>query len=81
MKYYISQQQAYGIPVCRGQGWQRGHGQVGKGLGDFLRGVGRAVLPFIKSHAKPLGQLALNTGLEVLKDVSAGKVKSTHTKR
>ena len=61
------------MPVFSGRSWQRGHRQVGKGLGGFLRGIGRATMPFIKSQEKPLGQLALNTGLEVLKDVSSGK--------
>ena len=66
VKYYIARQHGQGMPVFRGGSWQRGHGQVGYGLGGFLRGIWRAVLPFVKSQAKPLGQLASNTGLAVL---------------
>ena len=61
------------MPVFRGGSWQRGHGQVGYGLGGFLRGIGRVALLFVKSQAKALGQLTLNTGLEVLKYVTSGK--------
>ena len=53
--------------------WQRGYGQVGYGLGGFLRGLGRKCLPFIQSQAKLLGKLALNTGVNMLKDVASGK--------
>ena len=43
------------------------------GLGGFFRTLGRTALPYIKSQAKPLGQLVLNTGLEVLEDVASGR--------
>ena len=64
--YYLDQQQGNGMNVFRGSPWQNGHGQVGFGLGGLFRSVARAVMPIVKSGAKTLGNIALNTGANLL---------------
>ena len=66
------------MPVFRGSPWQLGHGQMGYGLGGLFRSVARTVMPMVKSGAKPLGNIALNSGANFIGDVLAGKnVKET----
>ena len=59
--------------VFRGSPWQIGHGQMGYGLGGLFRSVARSVLPMIKSGAKTLGDIALNSGANLIGDILAGK--------
>ena len=73
VQYYLDQQQGQGMSVFRGSQWQRGHGQVGYGLGGVFRSIARAVTPFLKSGAKTMGNIALNSGANFLGDVLAGK--------
>ena len=61
------------MPVFRGSPWQLGHGQMGYGLGGLFRSVARTVMPMVKSGAKPLGNIALNSGANFIGDVLAGK--------
>ena len=68
-RYYLQQQQGRGIPVFRGSPWQMGHGQMGYGLGGLFRSMARAVMPMVKSGAKTLGNIALNSGKDLLGDV------------
>lgn len=74
VRYYLEQQQGNGItPVFSGSPWQKGYGQIGYGLGGLFRSLARTVMPMVKSGAKTLGKIALNTGANVLGDVLAGK--------
>ena len=66
VRYYLDQQQGNGMPVFRGSQWQLGHDQMGYDLGSLFRSVARAVMPMVKSGAKTLGNIALNTGANVL---------------
>ena len=72
-RYYLEQQQGRGISVFRGSPWQIGHGQMGYELGGLFRSLKRAVMPMAKSGAKALGNIALNSGKNLLGDVPAGK--------
>lgn len=54
--------------VFAGSRYQRGHG----GIGSFLSGLFRSVLPYIKSGAKAVGREAVNAGFNVLDDVITG---------
>ena len=51
-------QQGRGMSVFRGSPWQMGHGQKGYGLGGLFCSVARSVMPFVKSGAKALGNIA-----------------------
>ena len=61
------------MPVFRGSSWQRGHGQMGYGLGDLLGGLARVAKPMLKNGAKALGNIALTSGINLLGDILAGK--------
>ena len=61
------------MPVFRGSPWQMRHGQKGYGLGGLFRSVARSVMPLVKSGAKALGNIALNSGANFVSDVLAGK--------
>ena len=61
------------MTVFRGSPWQLGHGQMGYGLGGLFRSVARTVMPMVKSGAKALGNIALNSGANFIGDVLAGK--------
>ena len=78
LRYYLDQQQGNGMPVFVGGAWQRGHGltgfgQTGFGLGGLFRSMARVVMPMVKSGAKTMGKIALNTGANVLGDVLSGQ--------
>ena len=62
------QQLGYGLPAYRGVAMQRGYG-----LGGMFRGLMRAVTPHLKQGLKQVGKRALQTGLQVMSDVSEGK--------
>ena len=72
VRYYLDQQ-VHGMPVFRSSPWQLGHGQMGYGLGGLFRSVARTVMPMVKSGAKALGNIALNSGANFIGDVLAGK--------
>ena len=72
IRYYLDQQ-GHGMPVFRGSPWQLGHGQMGHGLGGLFRSVARTVMPMVRSGAKALGNIALNSGANFIGDVLAGK--------
>lgn len=55
--------------VFVGSPYQRGHG-----IGSFLGGLFRSVLPLLKRGAKAIGKEALRTGLHVIEDVSGNHV-------
>ena len=46
---------------------------MGYGLGGLFRSVARTVMPMVKSGAKALGNIALNSGANFIGDVLAGK--------
>ena len=46
---------------------------MGYGLGGLFHSVARAVMPMVKSGAKTLGNIALNTGADFLGGVLSGK--------
>ena len=71
--YYLGQQDGRGMPVFRGSSWQRGYRQTGYGLSGLFRSLGKIAKPMIKSGAKALGNIALNSGVNLLGDVLAGK--------
>ena len=72
VRYYLDQQ-GHGMSVFRGSAWQKGHGQMGYGLGGLFCSVARTVMPMVKSGAKALGNIALKAGANVLGDVASGK--------
>lgn len=47
--------------------------QRGAGVGSFLGGVFRYVLPLLKRGALTVGREALNTGLNIATDITNGK--------
>ena len=72
VRYYLDQQ-GHGMPVFGGSPWQLGHGQMGYGLVGLFRSVARTVMPMVKSGAKALENIALNSGANFIGDVLAGK--------
>ena len=44
--------------------------QKGSGIGSFLGGVFRYVLPFLKRGAAAVGKEALSTGMNIVSDVT-----------
>ena len=79
VRFYLDQQ-GRGMPVFRGSAWQMGHGQKRYGLGGLFRSVARSVMPLVKSGAKALGNIALNSGANFVNDVLAGKKSSKQQK-
>ncbi len=78
--YYLDQQQGHGMPIFRGRSWQRGHGQMGYGLGGLFRSLTRAAMPIVKSEAKAIGNIAVNSGANFLGDLLAGTNAKEATK-
>ena len=72
IRFYFGQQ-GREMSVFRGSPWQMGHGQKGYGLGGLFCSVARLVMPLVKSGAKALGNIALNSGANFVSDVLAGK--------
>lgn len=63
--HYYSHQAGSGIGIIyKGAPYQRGHG-----IGSFLGGLFRSVLPLLKSGAKFVGKEALNAGAGLLSDL------------
>lgn len=64
-QHYYSHQAGSGIGVIyKGAPFQRGHG-----IGGFLGGLFRSVLPLLSSGAKVIGKEALNAGVGLLSDM------------
>lgn len=64
-EHYYSHQAGSGIGVIyKGVPYQRGHG-----IGSFLGGLFRSVLPLLSSGARAIGKEALNTGVGLLSDM------------
>lgn len=61
--YYVNQVGS-GLTHFKGSSHQKGHG-----LGSFLGGLFRSVLPLFKSGARAVGREALKTGANVLGDL------------
>ena len=71
-------QKGGGFPsaVYRGPVLQRGYG-----IGNMFRSMARSVMPALKQGLKTFGKTALQTGLEVMQDVSNGENVKTAAKR
>ena len=65
---YFCDQVGHGLPVFIG-----GHSQYGQGLGSFFSGLGRTILPWLKTGGKALLREGLGTGLQVAQDALAGR--------
>lgn len=64
-EHYYTHQAGSGIGVIyKGAPYQRGHG-----IGSFLGGLFRSVLPLFSSGAKAIGKEALSTGVGLLSDI------------
>lgn len=66
--YYIHQAGSGVGAIYKGTANQRGHG-----IGSFLGGLYRTILPLIKSGAKALGKEALTTGVGIFGDMIQAK--------
>ena len=66
-------QQGSGMPVFMGSAWQRGHCQVGYGLAGLFKRLATVAIPLVKSGAKSLGKVALNTGEKIFWNILSGK--------
>lgn len=68
-QHYYTHQAGTGIGVIyKGVSHQRGHG-----IGSFLGGLFRSVLPLFSSGAKVIGKEALNAGVGLLSDMVQAK--------
>lgn len=68
-EHYYRHQAGSGVGVIyKGVAHQRGHG-----VGSFLGGLFRSVLPLLSNGAKVLGREALNAGVGVLSDMVSSK--------
>lgn len=65
--YYLNQAGS-GVGFYAGASHQKGYG-----IGGFLGGLFRNILPFLKSGAKAVGREALRAGSHVLSDVASGE--------
>lgn len=65
---FFGQQAGHGLPVFIGSRSQRG-----RGLGSFLSGIGRMILPIFKTGGKALLREGALTGLQVAKDALDGR--------
>lgn len=63
--HYYSHQAGSGVgAIYKGAPYQRGHG-----IGSFLGGLFRSVLPLLKNGAKVVGKEALSAGVGLLSDM------------
>ena len=53
--------------VFHGEPFQRGYG-----LGSFFQSLARKAIPLLKTGAKTVGKAALNTGVNIAKDILTG---------
>lgn len=64
-EHYYKHQAGSGVGVIyKGAPYQRGHG-----IGSFLGGLFRSVLPLLKNGAKAVGKEMMNTGVGLLSDM------------
>ncbi|KAG8235575.1 hypothetical protein J437_LFUL013125 [Ladona fulva] len=68
LRYYLEQAGSGVGSVYRGVSYQKGNG-----IGSFLGGLFRSVLPLFKSGAKALGRQAIRTGMDVIGDLTTGQ--------
>lgn len=64
-------QQAFGSAspyYVRSYGFQTGRG----GIGSFLSSIFRWIQPILRSNAKTVGRQALDSGMDILKDMGSG---------
>ena len=73
---FFGQQAGHGLPVFIGSRSQRG-----RGLGSFLSGIGRMILPIFKTGGKALLREGALTGLQVAKDALDGRNISSSFKQ
>jgi len=69
VKYYVNQAGSGLGHYYVGSSHQKGYG-----LGGFLGGLFRTILPFLKSGAVAVGREALRTGSHILADAASGEV-------
>lgn len=74
-RYYCNQI-GNGLSVFSGAPVQRG-----AGLGNILGGIGRTIIPLLKSGGKALLRQGLNTGFSVARDILTGKNIKRSVKR
>ena len=72
---YYKNQAGRGINYFVGRSHQRG-----RGFGNLLSGIGRALVPLIKSSGKTILKEGLNTGLNVVGDMISGQNLKTSLK-
>ena len=65
---YYCAQAGHGLPVFVG-----GRNYRGRGLGSLLGGLGRAIVPLLKSGGKALLKEGAKTGMQVAHDVLSGQ--------
>lgn len=63
--YYISQAGSGSSVIYRGSVYQKGHG-----IGSFLGGIFRSIMPFLKTGAKTVGKVLLRSGAGFLGDLA-----------
>lgn len=63
--YYVSQAGSGSSVIYRGSVYQRGHG-----IGSFLGGIFRSIMPFLKTGAKTVGKVLLRSGAGFLGDLA-----------
>lgn len=74
---YYCNQVGHGLPVFVGGRNYRGHG-----IGNLLGGIGRALVPLLRSGGKALLKEGARTGMQVAQDVLSGRsVKSSLQQR
>jgi len=56
------------LPAFHGARIQRGYG-----IGSFIKGIFRSAIPLVKQGARTVGKTALTSGLNVVRDVLAGR--------
>jgi len=67
--YYLNQAGgSSSLPVFRGSPYQKGHG-----LGSLFSSLARFAVPLLKRGAKYLGRRALQTGVDIARDVMEDK--------
>lgn len=74
-KYYL-EQAGSALPYFSGP-----YGQKGAGIGSFLQGLWRSVVPLFRSGAKSISKTALATAGNFLSDISSGQNVKESAKR
>ena len=66
--YYANQCGHGSLPVFYGARMQRGHG-----IGSIFGGLFRTIFPILKRVAPTIGRQAMETGMQIVKDVAGGQ--------